>query len=217
MCVTRSPLRPALKARRKKFSVSQYKPKDFFFRKAKQQGLRARSAFKIEEIAKRFSLLKKGQSVLDLGAAPGGFLQVIASSVGAKGFVVGIDLVPIRPFAQANVKTAALDVLADDFDAQLTALYPHGFDVVVSDLAPKTSGIHSTDEARSIRLCEKALTLSAQRGKPGGAFMAKLFMGADFESFRNQVRAQFQEVKIVRPEATRGGSMEVYVVGLMRK
>ncbi len=197
--------------------MSRYKPKDFFFRKAKQEGLRARSAFKIEEIAKRFSILKSREAVLDLGAAPGGFLQVIAQAVGAHGHVVGVDLVPIRPFLQPNVKTAALDVLADDFDAALFALYPHAFDVVVSDLAPKTSGIHSTDEARSLRLCEKALTIALTRGRPGTRFMAKLFMGGDFEAFRNEVRSHFAEVKIVRPEATRGGSMEVYVVGLNRK
>ncbi len=197
--------------------MSGYKPKDFFFRKAKQQGLRARSAFKIDEIAKRFSILKPKQAVLDLGAAPGGFLQVIIHAVGAQGFAVGIDLVPIRPLPYPNVKTAALDVLADDFDEKLTALYPHPFDVVVSDLAPKTSGIHTTDEARSLRLCEKALSLSLHRGRPGGYFMAKLFMGGDFEAFRKEVRALFDDVKIVRPEATRGGSMEVYVLGLNRK
>lgn len=194
-----------------------YKPKDHFFNKAHKEGLRARSAFKIEEIAKRFSLFKKGQAVLDLGAAPGGFVQIILNAVGEKGTVIGVDLVPIRSFTQPNVKTAALDVLADDFDAQLLKLYQGAFDAVVSDLAPKTTGVRSTDEARSIRLAEKALEVARTRGRPGGHFVAKLFMGGDFESFRDQVRAQYQDVKIVRPEATRGGSMEVYLVGLSMK
>jgi 23S rRNA (uridine2552-2'-O)-methyltransferase len=194
-----------------------YQPKDFFFRKAKADGLRARSAYKIEEIAKKFSIFKKGQAVLDMGAAPGGFLQIIAGEVGARGMVVGVDLAAIKPFGLANVKTAVLDVLADNFDAEVLALYAGDFDVVASDLAPKTSGIRTTDEARSIRLAMKALEVSRARGKVGGHFIAKLFMGGDFDEFRTELRATFDDVKVVRPEATRGGSMEVYMVGLRKR
>lgn len=194
-----------------------YQLKDHYFRKAQSSGLRARSAFKIDEIAARFGIFKKGQTVLDLGAAPGGFLQIILGVVGPKGFVVGVDLVPIRPLGQPNVVTAVLDVLADDFDAALAVLHPGPFDVVVSDLAPKTTGIRVTDEARSLRLVEKALEVSARLGRPGGHFVAKLFMGGGFESEREAVRAAFEEVKVVRPEATRGASMEVYLVGLRRR
>ena len=194
-----------------------YQPKDFFFRKAKADGLRARSAYKIEEIAKRFSIFRKGQAVLDMGAAPGGFLQIIAGEVGPKGMVIGVDLAAIKPFGLATVKTAVLDVLADDFDAEVLKLYAGDFDVVASDLAPKTSGIRMTDEARSIRLAMKALEVSRARGKLGGHLISKLFMGGDFEEFRRELRATFDEVKVVRPEATRGGSMEVYLVGLRKR
>lgn len=194
-----------------------YRPKDHFFNKAKKEGFRARSAFKLEEIAKRNSVFKKGFKVLDLGAAPGGFLQVIADAVGPSGLAIGIDIVPIRPFSQPFVKTAVLDVLADDFDAKLLELYDGAFDAVVSDMAPKTSGIRSTDEARSLRLAGKALDVAIARGRPGCAYIAKLFMGGDFEQFRNDVRAAFKDVKVVRPEATRGASMEVYLVGLGKK
>ncbi len=194
-----------------------YTPKDFFFRKAKESGLRARSAFKIDEIASRFEVFRKGQAVVDLGAAPGGFLQIIVNEVGPTGTVVGVDLAAIRPLGRPNVKTAVLDVLADDFDAKLLELHAGPFDVVVSDLAPKTSGIKSTDEARSLRLAGKALEIAQKRGRPGGHFIAKLFMGGDFEQFRGEVRALFDEVKVVRPEATRGASMEIYLVGLGRK
>ncbi len=194
-----------------------YRPKDHFFKKAKQEGFRARSAFKIEEIAHRFRVLKSGAKVLDLGAAPGGFLQVIAQSIGPSGFVLGIDLVRINPLPYAQVKTAVLDVLADDFDAKLRELYDGPFDAVVSDLAPKTTGVRSTDEARSLRLAGKALEISRARGRPGSSFIAKLFMGGDFEQFRAEVRAAFEEVKVVRPEATRGASMEVYLVGLRKR
>jgi 23S rRNA (uridine2552-2'-O)-methyltransferase len=194
-----------------------YKAKDHFFQKAHQQGLRARSAFKIDEIARRFSIFKKGHTVLDLGAAPGGFLQIIADEVGGKGTVVGVDVVPIRPLGRPNVKTAVLDVLADDFDEKLLELHAGNFDAVVSDLAPKTSGIRSTDEARSLRLAGKALEVSRVRGTSGSSFVSKLFMGGDFEAFRAEVRGAFDEVKVVRPEATRGSSVEVYLVGLRMK
>jgi 23S rRNA (uridine2552-2'-O)-methyltransferase len=194
-----------------------YRPKDHYFKKAKQEGLRARSAFKVDEILKRYPFLKKGATVLDLGAAPGGFLQILADAVGPNGRVIGVDIVAIRPFSQPFVKTAVLDVLADDFDAKLSELYDGPYDAVISDMAPKTSGIRTTDEARSLRLARKALELAVTRGRPGSAFVAKLFMGGEFEEFRDEVRAGFEEVKLVRPEATRGASMEVYVVGLRRK
>ena len=194
-----------------------YRPKDHYFKKAKQEGLRARSAFKVDEILKRYPFLKKGATVLDLGAAPGGFLQILADAVGPNGRVIGVDIVAIRPFSQPYVKTAVLDVLADDFDAKLRELYDGPFDAVISDMAPKTSGIRTTDEARSLRLARKALEVATTRGRPGSAFVAKLFMGGEFEEFRDEVRASFEEVKLVRPEATRGASMEVYVVGLRRK
>ena len=194
-----------------------YRPKDHYFKKAKQEGLRARSAFKVDEILKRYPFLKKGAAVLDLGAAPGGFLQILADAVGPNGRVIGVDIVAIRPFSQPHVKTAVLDVLADDFDAKLREMYDGPFDAVISDMAPKTSGIRTTDEARSLRLARKALELAVTRGRPGSAFVAKLFMGGEFEEFREEVRAGFEEVKLVRPEATRGASMEVYVVGLRRR
>lgn len=194
-----------------------YRPKDHYFQKAKQEGLRARSAFKVDEILKRFAVVKKGNAVLDLGAAPGGFLQILADAVGASGRVIGVDIVAIRPFTQKWVTTAVLDVLADDFDAKLRAMYDGPFDAVISDMAPKTSGIRQTDEARSLRLAGKALEVAVTRGRPGSHFVAKVFMGGDFEEFRDQVRASFEDVKVVRPEATRGASMEVYLVGLRRK
>lgn len=194
-----------------------YRPKDHYFQKAKQEGLRARSAFKVDEILKRFPIVRKGASVLDLGAAPGGFLQILADSVGPSGRVVGVDIVAIRPFTQKHVTTAVLDVLADDFDAKLRELHDGPYDAVISDMAPKTSGIKATDEARSLRLAGKALEVAVSRCRPGSSFVAKLFMGGDFEDFRGQVRSHYEDVKVVRPEATRGASMEVYLVGLRLK
>lgn len=191
-----------------------YRPKDHYFQRAKQRGFRARSAFKLEELVQRFGLLRPGARVLDLGAAPGGFLQVVARAVGPSGLAVGVDLVPLRPFTERWVRTGVVDVLGDDARAQVEALDAGPFDAVLSDMAPKTTGIRGTDEARSLRLAERALELAQALGKPGSSFVAKLFMGGDFESFRSRLREAYREVKVVRPEATRSASVEVYLVGL---
>jgi 23S rRNA (uridine2552-2'-O)-methyltransferase len=197
--------------------MGKYTPRDHYFRKAKREGFRARSAFKIEEIAHRFSLVRAGGRVLDLGAAPGGFLQVISEAVGPGGAVLGVDLEAIRPLAKANVSTATLDLLEDGAAARIAVLLPGPLDAVISDMAPKTTGVRTTDEARSVRLVRRALDIARERLRPGGHFMAKLFMGGEFEPLREELRALFADVKVVRPEATRGGSIEVYLVGLRRR
>ena len=191
-----------------------YRPKDHYFQRAKQRGFRARSAFKLEELVQRFGLLRAGARVLDLGAAPGGFLQVIARTVGPSGLAVGVDLVPLRPFTEAWVRTGVVDVLAEDAQARIEAVAPGPYDAVLSDMAPKTTGVRATVEARSVRLAERALELARALGKPGSSFVTKLFMGGDFESFRGRLREDYREVKVVRPEATRSASAEIYLVGL---
>ncbi len=193
-----------------------YKAKDHFFKEAKAHGLRARSAYKLEELAGRFKLFRKGQRVLDLGAAPGGFLQVIAREVGPTGSVWGVDLVEIRSLGNPIVSTRAMDVLADNFHAELDAWCRPPLHAVVSDLAPKTTGIRNTDEARSLALAGIALDAACRKLVPGGHFAAKLFMGGDFELFLKRVKAEFGKTQVVRPEASRGGSMEIYVIGLGR-
>jgi 23S rRNA (uridine2552-2'-O)-methyltransferase len=197
--------------------MGKYTPRDHFFRKAKKEGFRARSAFKIDEIARRFGLLRSGARVLDLGAAPGGFLQVISEAVGAKGEVLGLDLEEIKPLGLPNVRTAAMDVLDDAAPARIAELLPGPLDAVISDMAPKTTGVRTTDEARSLRLARRGLEIAQARLRPGGRFLTKLFMGGEFESLRREMRELFADVKVVRPEATRGGSMEVYLVGLKRR
>ena len=190
-----------------------YDPKDFYYRKAKKEGLRARSAFKIDEIIQRHRLLSSGRAVLDLGAAPGGFLQVIAEAVGPKGVAVGVDLEPIRNLGKPWVKTAVVDLLAPDALDRIRALHPQPFDLVTSDMAPKTIGVKITDEARSLELCRMALGVARETLKIGGTFVTKVFMGGDFNVFRDEVRAHFDQVDIAKPRATREHSYEVYVVG----
>jgi 23S rRNA (uridine2552-2'-O)-methyltransferase len=189
-----------------------YNPRDRFYNKAKKEGLRARSAYKLEEIQQRFRLLRPGGRVLDLGAAPGGWCQIAAREVGPRGFVLGLDLEPIAalpPPAQTWVADAFTPGLLERLRAEGHLPY----DVVLSDLAPKTSGIHGVDEARSLDLAGRALELALQVLKPSGSFVVKVFMGGDFESFLRGCKAAFAETKVVRPEASVArGSKEVYLV-----
>ncbi|HUL60460.1 MAG TPA: RlmE family RNA methyltransferase [Anaeromyxobacteraceae bacterium] len=190
-----------------------YDPKDFYYRQAKKAGLRARSAFKIDEILRRHRLLDRGQAVLDLGAAPGGFLQILAETVGERGTVVGVDLEPIRNLGKAWVRTAVVDLLAPDALERIQALHPGRFDLVTSDMAPKTIGVKITDEARSLELVRMALAVAEATLRLGGAFVAKVFVGGDFPALRRELQARFDEVRVARPEATRERSYEAYVVG----
>jgi len=190
-----------------------YDPKDFYFRQAKKVGLRARSAFKIDEILKRHQLLAKGGAVLDLGAAPGGFLQILAEVVGEKGVAVGVDLVEIRRIGKPQVRTAILDLLAPDALERLRELHDGPFDLVTSDMAPKTIGIKVADEARSLELCRISLDVAHRTLRRGGGFVTKVFMGGDFPVFKKEVAGRFEKVHVVRPKATREHSYECYVVG----
>lgn len=190
-----------------------YDPRDFYFRQAKKQGLRARSAFKIDEILRRHRLLGRGEAVLDLGAAPGGFLQVLADHVGPAGVVVGVDLEPIRNLGKPWVRTAVVDLLAPDALERIRALHAGRFRLVTSDMAPKTIGVKVTDEARSLELVRMALRVADETLARGGGLVAKVFMGGDFPALRKEFAERFGEVHVVRPEATREHSYEVYVVG----
>jgi 23S rRNA (uridine2552-2'-O)-methyltransferase len=190
-----------------------YDPRDYYFRQARKQGLRARSAYKIEEILRRRVLLHRGDAVLDLGAAPGGFLQVLAEKVGESGVVVGVDLEPIRNLGRPWVKTAVVDLLAPGALEQIRALHPGRFRLVTSDMAPRTIGVKVTDEARSLELVRMALRVAEATLTRGGALVAKVFMGGDFPDLRREFAERFDEVHVVRPEATREHSYEVYLVG----
>jgi 23S rRNA (uridine2552-2'-O)-methyltransferase len=189
-----------------------YDPRDRFYQKAKKEGFRARSAFKLDEIQRRFHVLRAGGRVLDLGAAPGGWCQIAAREVGPKGFVLGIDLEPI-PALPPPAHTWVADAFAPELLERLRSEGRAPYDAVLSDLAPKTSGIHGVDEARSLELAGRALSLALQVLKPSGALVVKVFMGGDFESFLRTCRRAFRTARVVRPEASVArGSKEVYLV-----
>jgi 23S rRNA (uridine2552-2'-O)-methyltransferase len=189
-----------------------YNPRDRFWQKAKKEGLRARSAFKLEEIQRRFHVLRPGGRVLDLGAAPGGWCQIAAREVGPRGFVLGVDLEPIAPLPPPALTWVA-DAFAPELLERLRNEGKAPYDAVLSDLAPRTSGIRAADEARSLELAGRALSLSLEVLKRSGFFVVKVFMGGDFESFLRGCRQAFAQVRVVRPEASVArGSKEVYLV-----
>jgi 23S rRNA (uridine2552-2'-O)-methyltransferase len=190
-----------------------YDPRDRFFERAKKEGLRARSAYKLDEIQRRLRILRPGARVLDLGAAPGGWCQIAARAVGERGSVLGLDLEPVPPLPPP-VKTWVADAFAPELLERLRREGGAPFDVVLSDLAPRTTGVRGTDEARSIALAERALALATEVLTPSGSLVVKLFMGGEFESFLGRFKQTFGQVKVVKPEASVArGSKEVYLVG----
>jgi len=181
---------------------------DRFFEQARAAGFVARSVFKLDEIDRRIRLLRPGDRVLDLGCCPGSWMQYAVAAVGPSGAVVGIDRNPVpRPVPGARALVG--DIYTTPDDELLGTL--KAFDVVLSDMAPDTTGIRSTDQARSARLFEEALTRAERLLAPGGAFVGKLFQGPDFEAIRKRLGTRFSEVKIVKPDSSRAQSFEIFL------
>jgi 23S rRNA (uridine2552-2'-O)-methyltransferase len=187
------------------------KKREHYYKAAKQVGYRARSAFKLQQIHKRFNLLKQGNIVVDLGAAPGGWSQVAKELVGAEGTVIGADLSSIRPLG--GVFFLQGDVTAPETIEQIKQLMKGQLaDVVLSDMSPDISGNYSVDQARSEWLCEHALDAVDQLLRSGGSFVCKIFEGEDTRKFLECVKRRFNVVKKFSPEASRKSSSEVYII-----
>jgi 23S rRNA (uridine2552-2'-O)-methyltransferase len=184
---------------------------DRFFRQAKQDGYRARSAYKLLEIDARFRLFRPGITVLDLGAAPGSWSQVVAAHA-PKCKIVAVDLLAMESLP--GVEIIRGDMTKPECLAQIQAALPGGAHLVLCDAAPNTSGIALVDHAGSIRLGVAALRLAQQFLKEGGAFVVKIFQGEDLQKFVKLTKQYFQTVQIFRPEASRKESTEHYVVCL---
>lgn len=191
-----------------------YNPKDYYFQKAKKENYAARSVFKLEEIEQRFRIFKPGMKVLDLGAAPGSWAQYASKKVGPKGQVLGIDLQPIK-ITLPNALFVTADMKSLDLPQKMTELgISPPFDMVLSDMAPKTTGIKITDQVRSLELCELALETAQRYLKPHGHFVCKLFHSDDFDEFRAKLKTLFKEIQILRPKSTRKESKEVFLIGI---
>ena len=189
-----------------------YRPQDRFFRKAKREGYRSRAAYKLLEINQRFRVIRPGSVVVDLGAAPGGWLQVAAEAAGQRGRVLGFDLQPIQPLFRPRVETFELDILAQDVAERIGTLCGGPVDCVLSDMAPRLSGIRDADRRNALELTRKAFDVARAILKPRGAFLFKTFTGAEVEALLKEMSDRFQAVQRVRSAATRKGSSEIYVV-----
>lgn len=191
-----------------------YKRPDHFTRQAKASGYPARSVFKLEEIDHRAKLLHPGQRVLDLGAAPGSWALYASSRIGDRGKLFAIDL---QPLAQALAPNSTF-LQADLRNLPIDRVAVHApYDVVLSDMAPATSGNRGQDQARSHELFCLAVSVAEQLGAEGSSFVGKIFMGPDFESARRLVRETYGAERLIRPEGTRSSSFEIFVIGTKKR
>jgi 23S rRNA (uridine2552-2'-O)-methyltransferase len=191
-----------------------YAKPDRFTRAAKEAGFPARSVFKLEEIDRRTRLLRPGQRVLDLGATPGSWSMYAARKIGPSGKLLAVDLEPLGATLPPNADFVQGDALS--LDSGILARFAP-YDVVLSDMAPRTTGNRVTDQARSFELFMRALAVAATLGAPGGSFVGKIFMSDDLPAARAELRKHYATERLIRPEGTRSISTELFVVGLEKR
>ena len=185
---------------------------DEYVLRARREGYRSRASYKLLEIDEKFSLLRPGAVVVDLGAAPGGWTQVAVSKCGTKGFVVGVDLLDIEPLEGATLIKG--DFTEDKVLAELLeVLQDRPVDLVISDMAPNLSGMKEIDQPLAIYLTELALEFACSTLRPGGALMMKCFEGSGLDGVRQVMRNNFKQLNNFKPKASRGKSREIYVLG----
>lgn len=189
-----------------------YNRKDKFYKKAKEEGFRSRAAYKIQEINRRFQIIKPGMNVVDLGCAPGAWLQVISDIIGTAGKVIGVDIEDVSQFPQKNIQLLKGNILEETTQQNILNHFGTSADTVVSDMAPHISGVKFRDQNDSYELSYQAFVMAQKILKKGGAFVAKIFPGPEMETFRKQLRDSFTQVKDFIPESTRITSTEVYMV-----
>jgi 23S rRNA (uridine2552-2'-O)-methyltransferase len=186
--------------------------KDSFYKKAKQEGYRARSAYKLKEIQDKYHLIKKGDRVLDLGCAPGSFLQVISGIVGDNGLAFGVDILPAPKLPAKNVVTVCADIREINIKAVLSGLSLNHFDVMTCDIAPNLSGISDVDNAHIEDLAAAVIKVVQEGLKSGGNFIIKSFFTATLKGITQELQKTFQKVSTFKPTASRSVSSEVYLV-----
>jgi len=183
--------------------------RDLYRRLAKEQGYKSRAAFKLIEANERYGFLREGGKVVDFGAAPGGWLQVVSAIVGPRGRVVGVDLSPIR-LKEKNLVAIRMDVHDPGVAAKVREALGGPADVILSDLAPSISGVWELDQTRQVDLTLRVLELSRELLKDGGSAFCKLFEGERSQEVRNNFRDMFESVRVVKPAASRSASSELY-------
>ena len=187
---------------------------DHYSERARKERYPARSVYKLKEAQKKYGLIRKGDRVLDLGCSPGSWLLYAAELIGNRGEVLGIDQNAVTVSLPARVKTFTADILTIDGPWIENATLRNHFNVVLSDMAPATTGNKAVDSARSYRLCEAALNIAQMVLVPGGSFFCKIFQGDEFKRFSDSVRSRFKGHKIFKPQSSRKQSKEIFILGM---
>ncbi len=187
---------------------------EYYYKKAKEENYRSRATYKLVQANQKYGFIQRNDIVVDLGAAPGGWIQAARKMTGKHGFVLGVDLKPIEPFTQEYIRTIVADMTEPDIAEQILSFLPRKADVVISDAAPNITGIWEVDHARQIDLATKALEIAQCILKPNGNFFVKVFEGDLLTDFVQTLKATFDAVKIVKPQASRAKSSEMYLLAL---
>lgn len=191
--------------------------RDYYYRKAKEEDLRSRASFKLLQAVEKFGFIKPGDVVVDLGAAPGGWLQISRRIVGESGFVLGIDIAEIEPLEYENVVTIRGDIRSAGIIRRIKAILPRPADVVLSDASPNISGTWEIDHARQIELAEISLNIAVAVLRSGGNFFVKIFQGDLQAEFLDSMRKSFYVIRAFKPRASRKESSEIYILGMRCK
>ncbi len=187
---------------------------EYYYKKAKEENYRSRATYKLSQTINKYKFIKYGDVVVDLGAAPGGWIQAARKVAGKNGFVLGIDLKPIEPFVQTYIRTIVCDMTEPETIQQILSFIPRKADVVLSDMAPNISGVWEVDHARQIDLAAKALETAKKILRPHGNFFVKTFEGDLLKGYISTLQQHFEEVKFVKPPASRSKSSEMYLLAL---
>ena len=195
----------------------QDRKRDYYYKKAKAEQYRSRATYKLSQTAIKYHFINKGDILVDLGAAPGGWIQAARKIVGKTGFVLGVDLKPIAPFPQEYIRTILADFTEPETVEQILTFLPRKPDVLISDAAPNISGVWDVDQARQIDLANQALQLALKLLRPRGNFFVKVFEGDMLNDFIASVKQHFEVVKFIKPKASRAQSSEMFLLALQMK
>ncbi|UCH31772.1 MAG: RlmE family RNA methyltransferase [Candidatus Bathyarchaeota archaeon] len=188
--------------------------RDYYYRKAKEEEYRSRAAYKLLQAVKKYHFIGEGDVVIDLGAAPGGWLQVSQKIVGKKGLILGVDSKTTKPLKASNVRVIVGDITNPKTERQIALNLPFLANTLISDVSPNISGVWEVDHARQIDLAQQSLSLALKFLNKNGNFFVKVFQGDMFQSFVDRVKQHFSRVEIIKPKASRAKSAEIFILGM---
>jgi 23S rRNA (uridine2552-2'-O)-methyltransferase len=188
--------------------------REYYYKKAKEENYRSRATYKLVQANEKYHFIKRNDIVVDLGAAPGGWIQAARKMAGKHGFILGVDLKPIEPFTQEYIRTIIADMTEPDTVQQILSFLPRKADTVLSDAAPNITGVWEVDHARQIDLATKAFGIAQCILRSGGNLFVKVFQGDLLDGFIQTVKASFEAIKLVKPQASRAKSSEMYILAL---